>query len=147
MRFVASLMPAKFSYYDRGVQLSQNQPIPQNFMQKQNHEIFAMRFVASLMPAKFSYYDRGVQLSKNQFRKIFCNNKITNFLPYASSLRSCLPSSPTATGEYSCRKTDSAKLFAKKKSRNFCHAFRGLAQMLMSAKFSYYHRGVELSQN
>ncbi len=57
-------------------------------MRKQNHEIFDMRFVASLMPTKFSYYDRGVQ--------------------------------------YSCRKTDSAKFYAKTKSRNFCHALRDL---------------------
>ncbi len=63
-------------------------PIPRNFLQKRNHEIFAMRFVASLMPAKFTYYDRGVELSQH--------------------------------------KNDSAKFFAIKKSRNFCHALRRL---------------------
>jgi hypothetical protein len=90
MRFVALLMPAKFSYYDRWSTVLEKQ-IPLNFLQKQNHEIFAKRFIASLMLAKFSYYDRGVQFSQH--------------------------------------KNNSAKFYAKTKSRNFCHALRGLAHV------------------
>ncbi len=105
MSLVASLMPAKFSYYARGVSWVLAKPIPRNFMRKRNHEIFAMRFVASLMLAKFSNYDRGVKFSWNRFREIFCKNKIAKFLPCASSPPSCRPSSPTTTGEYRCRNT------------------------------------------
>jgi hypothetical protein len=50
-------------------------------------------------------------------------------LPCTLSLRSCRPSSPNTRGEYSSRKTDSAKFFAKTKSRNFCHALRRLAHV------------------
>ncbi len=100
-----------------------------------------MRFVASLMPAKFSYYDRGVQLSKNRFHKIFCNNKITKFLPCASWLRSCQPSSPTMTGGVEMLHNRFCEILCENEITKF------LPWASLPPKFSYYDRGLEFSQH